>query len=130
MVMYCRKCGKVIAGTKGHASGKAIAGGLLLGPVGAVVGAAHGLAKEGHGEGLCVSCRRYEAEMRLVEAKDRRMKAEMRLIEAGDEAETGALETVLEAVEAGDDAELRLLKAKYPKLWIWKHLVDKGFVDE
>ncbi len=68
--------------------------------------------------------------MRLVEAKDRRMKAEMRLIEAGDEAETGALETVLEAVEAEDDAELRLLKAKYPKLGIWKHLVDKGFVDE
>jgi hypothetical protein len=57
---------KKIEGTSGHAGAKAVVGGLLFGPVGAIVGAAHGISKEGHGEGLCLSCRNMEAEKELI----------------------------------------------------------------
>ena len=57
MARHCRKCGKRISG---HALGKAIAGGLVLGPVGAIAGAAHGISKELDGENLCDICRLNE----------------------------------------------------------------------
>ena len=103
IIGYCRKCGNPVFGKSGHAGAKAVAGGLILGPVGAIAGAAHGLSKGQASPELCGPCR---TKMMIAEMREERERSFRELEEE---------EIPEELLSKLEEDPIKVLKLRYAK---------------
>ena len=114
MVKYCKECGLVITDpigrpVKGHSGLKAVAGGLLFGPAGAIAGASHGISNEINSPDLCRICRLRKVHKYQMKVEDDRLERERKLLEM----RFNPIESKLE--DDSQEDPLKILKTRYAK---------------